>query len=207
MAVDAAAATGSLRTLGTGATQAAAGNDARFANPAVVSALPGSPVDGQEVYFNADAANGVKWHLRYNAGSASAYKWEFIGGSALHAAVDAGEGTTSATYTDLATVGPSITLPLAGDYDVEAGAQLWNSAAGNDALMSYQIGATAAVDLDGIMNRAAAANAPLVHLVQTRRKTGLAASTALVAKYKAVGGGGVGSFQVRRLRAIPVRVG
>jgi hypothetical protein len=32
-AVDAAAATGSLRTLGTGATQAAAGNDARFAIP------------------------------------------------------------------------------------------------------------------------------------------------------------------------------
>src|SRR4030095_11342304 len=49
----------------------------------LVSALPGSPFDGQEIYYLADATNSVIWHLRYRAGSSSAYKWEFIGGMYL----------------------------------------------------------------------------------------------------------------------------
>jgi hypothetical protein len=42
----------------------------------VLTALPASPVDGQEIYFQADAGPpAVVWHLRRRAS-----KWEFVGG-------------------------------------------------------------------------------------------------------------------------------
>jgi hypothetical protein len=42
----------------------------------VLTALPVSPVDGQEIYFQADAGPpAVVWHLRRRAS-----KWEFVGG-------------------------------------------------------------------------------------------------------------------------------
>jgi hypothetical protein len=53
MAVDAAAATGSLRTLGTGATQAAAGNDARFTDARTPTAHQSTHQSG-----NSDALTG-----------------------------------------------------------------------------------------------------------------------------------------------------
>src|SRR4051812_22380129 len=62
--------------------------------PARVTSLPVSPVDGQEVYYVADATNGVLWHLRYNAASASAYKWEFVGGSPLESSSASNAQTT-----------------------------------------------------------------------------------------------------------------
>jgi len=48
--------------------------------PTIGATPPASPVDGQIWMFPVDAANGVMWHFRYNAGSSSPYKWEFIGG-------------------------------------------------------------------------------------------------------------------------------
>jgi len=46
--------------------------------PAKVTSLPGSPVDGQEVYWQVSAGPpAVVWHMRRNA---SANKWEFVGG-------------------------------------------------------------------------------------------------------------------------------
>ena len=64
----------------------------------LVTSLPGSPIDGQEVYYQsaAMAADGVVWHLRYRASSSSAYKWEYLGGPPLSAAIDAAT-TVSAT--------------------------------------------------------------------------------------------------------------
>jgi len=54
MAVDAAAATGSLRTLGTGAAQAAAGNDARFTDARTPTAHQSTHQSG-----NSDALTGI----------------------------------------------------------------------------------------------------------------------------------------------------
>lgn len=96
-----------------------ASGSAQTAYPSRVTTLPSSPQDGQEIMFVADAANGVEWHLKYNAGSSSAYKWEYVGGSPLNSIVDTDEGIPSTAYSDLATVGPQITLPLAGDYFIE----------------------------------------------------------------------------------------
>ena len=86
--------------------------------PAIVSSLPGSPVDGQEVYYQADATNGVIWHLRYRSAASGSYKWEYVGGPAMSAEVVTAQSTTSNTFVDLATVGPTITVPLSGDFEV-----------------------------------------------------------------------------------------
>jgi len=92
--------------------------------PPLVSSLPGTPVDGQEIYYLADPTNGVIWHLRYRAASASPYKWEFVGGSELRAWVGTGDTTTSPTLGNLvSTPGPTIFNPLVGDYLVRAGCQ------------------------------------------------------------------------------------
>lgn len=82
--------------------------------PTFVTSLPASPADGQEVYFLADATYGVVWHLRYRAGSSSAYKWEFVGGPPIFTPTFGGANNTSgAIYQD---VGVNLALPLAGDY-------------------------------------------------------------------------------------------
>lgn len=102
---------------------------------ATSSAPPGSPVDGSLWYFPADAANGIVWMFRYNASSVSAYKWEFVGGAPLRAVVVTQESTTNPGATTLATLGPSLTVPRSGDYNVEMGAVMYNITAGTAAKM------------------------------------------------------------------------
>jgi hypothetical protein len=55
------------------------------AAPQLLSSLPSSPYDGQEIYYSADPTNGVIWHLRYRSASAPPYKWELVGGPPLTA--------------------------------------------------------------------------------------------------------------------------
>jgi len=150
----------------------------------LVTTLPPTPIDGQEIRFLADATNGVVWNLRYRAASSSAYKWELIGGSPLYAEVMALETVNSTTYVDLATVGPAVALPLAGDYMVTIGARIWGDQPNSNPVMSYAIGATAAVDADALdHNQVAPAGAFALTASRERRKTGLGAVT-LTAKYK-----------------------
>jgi hypothetical protein len=85
------------------------------APPQLVTALPSSPYDGQEVYYVADATNGVIWHLRYRVAASGSYKWEFIGGSPLRGFYATAENFPSAWGSG----NPAVTVPLAGDYDVE----------------------------------------------------------------------------------------
>lgn len=76
-----------------------------------------SPTDGQEVYLQVDSANGINWHLRYNAGSASSYKWEVVGSAnPLVSTGSGGSGLDTWAATSIA-----VTAPRAGEYDVEAG--------------------------------------------------------------------------------------
>jgi hypothetical protein len=88
--------------------------------------LPGSPFDGQEYDYVADAANVVIWRFRYRGASASAHKWEFVGGSDL-AAVN-GEihpvklVSTSFVWQEIAKT-PKLVAPLNGEYMVMAAAE------------------------------------------------------------------------------------
>jgi hypothetical protein len=97
---------------------------AALLTPAQFLALPPQP-DGTVVRVQPDAAAGVIWRFRFNAASTSPYKWELDEGTPLYAAISASAAIASAAggWSDLTgSVGPSLTLPFAGDYDVDGGA-------------------------------------------------------------------------------------
>lgn len=174
----------------------------------VVTALPSSPSDGQECLFQsaAMATAGVMWHLRYRSGASGSYKWEFVGGPPISSEVTTNEATSSSTFVALATAGPSVALPLAGDYVVRVGAHMVNSTSTSTAiLMSYDIGATTAVDADGANLNSPAVASMQATLSRSRLKTGLSAVT-LTAKYRSSAASAV-SFMNRWMEVIPVRVG
>jgi hypothetical protein len=90
---------------------------------------PASPQDGDIWIATAVDANGTRWAFQYNAGSASAFKWEFIGGFPQAVSPVGSITTASATPVDL-TGGPTLTLARAGDYMVELGDNSTSQAAG-----------------------------------------------------------------------------
>lgn len=182
--------------------------------PKLVTALPGSPVDGQGILLQtaAMATKGLVWPLRYNATSASPYKWEGVGCAPWIEEIADQESTSSSTYTDLGTVGPTVTAPLAGEYIVRTAAfiSMFSPELGS---MSFAKGATTAIAGDSIQASLWAINSltPTAgsHSGSYSRElltTVTAAATALTAKYKNVGGGGA-SFAERSLSIVPVRVG
>lgn len=83
--------------------------------PELVTALPTPATDGQECYYLADATNGVVWHLRYRAGSASTHKWEFVGGAPVSRGPE-GSSTLIAKEEKVLASGPTVTVPLSGEY-------------------------------------------------------------------------------------------
>ena len=174
----------------------------------LVSALPGSPVDGQEVYFqsSAMATAGVAWHIRYRSAASGSYKWEFIGGAPLTNAVGTAgtdESTTSTSYTDLTTVGPSVTVPLAGNYGLRFAIDSYrnDAGAGVDANISFALGATAASSGNAISN----GSGQMIPGAGEKLVT-LAASDIVRAKYAV--SSGTGRFRGKRILTIyPIQVG
>jgi hypothetical protein len=116
----------------------------------LVTALPSSPFDGQEVDLTDSLTTpSYVWRFRYVA-SAPTNKWRFVGGAPISASVATSEATGSATYAVLATAGPSLAVPVAGLYLVGLGCKLvFNQTC--DGWMSYDIGATPAVDADSVV--------------------------------------------------------
>jgi hypothetical protein len=168
-------------------------------------ALPGEAIDGQEhILVDSLTAPTYQWRFRYNAGRADANKWEFVGGPPLLTEVATNENITSTSYASLATPGPSITIPRAGIYIVSQGCRLVQTSTNGICSMSYDIGATAAVDADYI-SLSSGSNTGWIHGTRDKRKTIAVAGTVLLSKYKLNGGGPVG-IQDRWIRAIPVAV-
>lgn len=191
-------------------------NDRRpwaWTTPTYETSLPSPGVDGQEIYYRADNTNGVIWHLRfrnvYNGGSAS-YPWEYVGGPALHAVNTSTVSTASTTYVTL-TPGsgsdPAITVPLAGDYDIEVSALAGNDNANGAALCTYRI-ATGAEAADGLSANYYGAGALVGYSAPyvVSRATGIAASSSINLRYRS-NSAGTSYFLQRRLRVRPVRVG
>lgn len=181
-------------------------NAPQYFTPAQFAAL--TPVNGLEVYLIVDAANGIIWHLRYNAASASVYKWEFLGGSDLMNYVAASVGSSSAVYGGS---GPSVTVPLAGDYDVSIGCRTYISTDAASANMSFAVGATAAADADSIQYFSGASAitgaSTTGQSYRTVRKTGIAAGSLIDCRYRSQTGGANTSWDFRDLRVRPIRVG
>ena len=76
--------------------------------------LPTSPYDGQEYVLVDSLSNpSYNWRFRYNAGSSSAYKWEFIGGVPWLT----GAPNQTIPYTAWGQLSsPTLTIPRAGEY-------------------------------------------------------------------------------------------
>lgn len=171
-------------------------------NPLVTS-LPASPIDGQECYYQADATNGIIWNLRYRAASASAYKWELVGGSGLQGYSDATETTTSASLTATGFTSITQTAPLAGDYVLIFGCNAYATTAGN-VQMGISVSGAAPDSTTQTSVYTPATNAG-VTIQRQQRKTGVTASTTFQAQHAVQAG--TGSFRYRSLAIQPLRVG
>lgn len=82
---------------------------------------PASPGDGDIWIATGVSAAGARWAFQYNAGSASAYKWEFIGGSP--AMVGGNPGNLISNLSSVSAgwfywVGTDYVALRAGDYQV-----------------------------------------------------------------------------------------
>lgn len=165
--------------------------------------LPGSPVNGQTtILVDSTTSPTYAWRFRFNSAKSS-NKWDFIGGAPLSAEVATTETTASTTYVALTTPGPSVAVPVAGDYIVEHGFTGRDTVGGHSAQMSYDIGGTGAVDAD----QALAPNLANfgVTVARAKKKAGLTAVT-LTAKYKTDTSGN-GSFANRWIRITPIAIG
>jgi microcystin-dependent protein len=165
--------------------------------PPIVTQLPANPQFGEVVTYIADAANGVAWSLQYDA--SGTYPWKFIGGSPLVAVVASGSATTSTSYVALS--GPTLTLALAGDYDISASFSAGFNGTTSGA-MGVQIASGSNEDYAWGLTEPPGYNT--TH-VGTYRKTVTAASSVLTSKVKSPGGSNV-TFSERVLRVTPVRV-
>lgn len=165
---------------------------------------PGSPADKDVWVATAVDALGTRWAFQYNAGSGSAFKWEFIGGSAVSTYVATLENTSSGTFVDLATVGPSVTIARAGDYTFDFGltAVAIATGGGNGQGVLFKNGAAnfgliATVNMDNINS---AANS-----TSMRQPITAAAADTYKVRY-AITNGVSTSFQQRSLSVTPVRI-
>lgn len=164
--------------------------------------------DGDEVYLEVDATNGILWHLRYVAAEPT-YKWRFLGGPPMLSEVVTSESLNSASYIALTTAGPAISLSRAGDYMVEVGAYVGasSSSADYESYMSYDIGGTGAVDADAFHSRVNGGGALTGSAgSRPRVKTGLAAAVTLTAKYRLDSATPNGTWMNRWMRVTPGRL-
>lgn len=98
----------------------------RVVTSAMSGGPPASPVDGDIWIASAVDNNGTRWQFQYNAGSSSAYKWEFIGGAPT-ALLYAASGKAF-NYASFSTASPwywyptfsTWTVPRSGDWLVRA---------------------------------------------------------------------------------------
>jgi len=104
------------------------------------TSLPASPADGQEaILVDSLTAPTYQWRFRYCADITDAYKWVFIGGSAYNHFIATSEvQAAGGVWSNLATVGPRMTVPRAGIYEASYGAQL--SCAGSSAFVQVGVG-------------------------------------------------------------------
>ncbi len=111
---------------------------------AIEPTLPDSPVDGQGYYYS--LPGGGQWHFRFNQRTGL---WDFSGGPPLVSEVVTSESTSSTSYADLSTVGPSFTAPFDGMYSFDGGAMVETSSASNNSyLAALKIGSATPADTD-----------------------------------------------------------
>jgi hypothetical protein len=95
-------------------------------SPPLVTTIPSAGAEGDEIRLVvAGQGNTAVWRLLCSPTRANdpAYPWIFMGGLPLAAVVETSETRPAgAGYGDLATVGPTLTLPAKGYYDISGSA-------------------------------------------------------------------------------------
>jgi hypothetical protein len=165
-------------------------------------ALPTNPYNGQ-VFTLVDSVSAptYQWTLRYNAGSASAYKWESIGGTEAVSQVATSETTASTTNADLTTVQALAALAYGGDYDVEFGCELLSSTINSNVFTAVTI---SGVEKASVYSYIASATRP-EDVSRKLTLTSLSAGDVLKQQFRVESG--TGAFFSRFMRVTPRRVG
>ena len=176
-----------------------------YPNTAYATTLPAAPFDGQEAVLVDSVINPTyQWRFRYNAGSTSAYKWEFIGGPTIESRVDAFEtlNPSDTAMHDLTTVGPTFTPVRSGEYIAQWGgiAVIYNTTT-IATYMNFAGGAGGAATL-----QAGSTTANTQSNVTTRSRVTMTAATLYKCQYGASATGASFSWNARWLSIIPVRV-
>lgn len=162
--------------------------------------LPASPVDGQEAILVDSITNPTyQWRFRYNAGSSSAYKWEFVGGAPqLKSSVTIDSVTGGGAWIDDARV--TYTGLRAGEY-LATYEVYWNAipATGQNSIGCSGTAGNVAPSSDTV--RSFQGTLTLMSVTASARLT---ITTTLYAKLFAAGTGGQIAF--RSFSVLPVRV-
>lgn len=171
------------------------------------SGPPSNPSTGDIWIASNVDGNGTRWQFQYNAGSVSAYKWEFIGGPPVFVAVDTFETTTTAwpNPTDLTTVGPSFTCARAGEYSYIFNVRANNNTTGiaSVAVVTSFTGAAAINDSVQVVVTSSTASADNMGMEQG--KVPVDAGGYIKLRYCTLSSG-TSRFGQRRLFITPVRV-
>lgn len=180
----------------------AAGN--KITAQAMASGPPSSPSTGDIWIATAVDSAGTAWMFRYDS-TQTTYKWVFCGGIGMYAIVTTFESTSvsSPTFTDLATVGPSITIARAGDYQIEYGFQAGGNSGAN--AQAAVIGNGSGLGLPLAITQAANAGGGIFTASMIAKATGLSASEVVKLEYNTTNGVST-NFQNRYLRITPIRV-
>ena len=158
---------------------------------------PGSPADGDIWIATGMGSNGERWTFQYNAGSASPYKWECIGGSPVNTVLgNANVVINTATQVGASgyyySSGMNFTATRAGIWRQDPSVQFFpnGGVAGDCALSPFQGAAlTAGVGGNGYMPAGSAQGVtiyyPFLHTVTTANTViGMAGASPNNALYK-----------------------
>lgn len=108
--------------------------EAKLAPRVVLTALPGSPTNGQEILYQTAGMAAVgwgPWTLRYDSSLGGVSKWKILTAD-VRITREEGNGASGGTggYVDFSDALPAIPLPVAGDYEAEFGASPFHSTSG-----------------------------------------------------------------------------
>lgn len=182
------------------------------ASAPLVTALPASPLDGQRCTLQTAGMAALTPPLQWPLVGASG-KWAPDGACVpLLSEVDAytslsgpDRSVSSTTYVALAVAGPIAVLPALGWFHIELSFSAYGNTAGQQCAMSYDIGATAAVDTDSASFQPGVSNTDVQRITRSYPKQFAAAST-LTAKFRVTGG--TCTFRgSKTLKATPVLLG
>lgn len=143
------------------------------------------------------------WSFTYMPSLDSTYPWHLNGGSEWVQEVLTSQATSSTTFVDLATVGPTITPGPAGIYQIGFAAQSMNGTADRSSIVGLSINAAVGTD-DLLVSHSAfvdAANTPARTLERA-----VGAGQVVKLQYRSGTTGGTSTFLRRVLWLKPIRV-